>query len=118
MPSVIFNTLLDEKIAVFRSVFANTSRQIFVNSNGDLRHPGECGQFREAIVRDFLRFFIPGRVAVSNGFVITAHDDVSGQCDLIAFDANATPLIESGERQRFFPVESVCAIGEVKSIVS
>lgn len=118
MPSVVFNTLLNEKIAVFRSVFANTSRQIFVDSNGDLRHPGEFGQFREVVVRDFLRFFIPGRVAISNGFVITAFDEVSTQCDLVAFDANATPLIESGERQRFFPVESVCAIGEVKSVMS
>ncbi|MDE2401974.1 MAG: hypothetical protein KGL90_09950 [Burkholderiales bacterium] len=30
----------------------------------------------------------------------------------------ATPVLQNANRQRFFPVESVCAIGEVKSVLS
>jgi uncharacterized protein YbbC (DUF1343 family) len=55
---------------------------------------------------------------MSSGFVITHNGSVSTQCDIVVFDRDSTPTIESAERQRFFPVETVCAIGEVKSRLS
>jgi len=119
MPSTVFNQLLNEQIEIFRNSFSSVSRATFYDEDtGRLIHAGEFGMYREAICRDFLRFLIPGRLAISQGFLINTHDEVSTQCDIIVHDSEATPLIQSESRQRFFPVETVCAVGEVKSILS
>lgn len=119
MPSTIFTALLDEKIREFTASYAQTAQHVFYDeATGRLRHAGEFGTFRETIVREFLRFFTPGRLHIRSGFLITSTDRVSTQCDIVIFDDKNTPLIENGERQRFFPVESVCAVGEVKSSLS
>lgn len=119
MPSTIFTALLDEKIRGFVSAFDQTAQHVFYDETTKrLRHTGEFGTYRESIVRDFLRFFIPGRLDIHTGFLITATDAVSTQCDIVAYDSKNTPLIENGERQRFFPVESACAVGEIKSALS
>jgi hypothetical protein len=119
MPSTIFTALLDDKIRGFVSAYDQTSHQAFYDEKeGRLRHTGEFGIYREIIVRDFLRFFTPGRLDLHNGFLITSKDSVSSQCDIVIFDSKSAPLIENGERQRFFPVETACSIGEVKSVLS
>jgi hypothetical protein len=116
MSNYIFTKILEEKIEFFKFAFQQTSKDIFFDENSKkLIHPGEYGTYREAICRDFLRFFIPTRLAIGTGFLISDKGNVSKQCDLIIYDLNSTPLIENSERQRFFPVETVCAIGEVKS---
>ncbi len=71
--------------------------------------------YRESICKDFLRLFIPMRLDIGNGFLINTADEISTQCDIVIYDRNNTPLIENNERQRFFPVETVSAIGEIKS---
>src|SRR3954453_6663752 len=119
MPSTVFNELLNEQIEIFRNSFSSVSRATFYDEQeGKLIHAGEFGMYREAVCRDFLRFLIPGRLALSQGFLINSHDEVSTQCDIIVYDSQSTPLIQSEDRQRFFPVETVCAVGEVKSNVS
>jgi hypothetical protein len=119
MPSTVFNRLLEEQIEIFRNSFSSVSRATFYDEHtGKLIHAGEFGMYREAICREFLRFLIPGRLAISQGFLINSHDEVSAQCDIIVYDSESTPLIQSESRQRFFPVETVCAVGEVKSILS
>ncbi|UUC92680.1 DUF6602 domain-containing protein [Comamonas sp. C11] len=119
MPSSIFTALLDEKIRTFVAAYQQTAHQVFFDEQSKkLRHAGEYGAFRELVVREFLRFFTPGRLDIHNGFIITATDKVSTQCDVVVYDAKNTPLIESGERQRFFPVESACIVGEIKSRLS
>ncbi|AWI26862.1 DUF6602 domain-containing protein [Flavobacterium pallidum] len=119
MGNVIFNKILEEKIEFFKFAFQQTSKDIFFDEDSKkLIHPGEFGTYREAICKDFLRFFIPMRLDISTGFLIVDSGNVSKQCDLIVYDRNNTPLIENAERQRFFPVETVCAIGEIKSDLS
>ena len=116
MSSKIFDALLREKTDLFRTAFSTVSTEVFYNSTEKkLRHTGEYGMFREAIVRDFLKFIIPQGLDITTGFVITSMDDVSTQCDIIVFDSKMTPLYQEGDRQRFFPVESIFCIGEVKS---
>ncbi|RII28262.1 MAG: hypothetical protein CXR30_13745 [Geobacter sp.] len=115
----IFETLLKEKIDIFRQSFCSVSRTLFFDEQTQtLTHPGEFGTYRERLVSEFLRLFVPGRLAVDSGFLINAFDDVSTQCDVVIFDAASTPLMRSEENQRFFPVETVCAVGEVKSILT
>ncbi|MBE7443339.1 MAG: hypothetical protein KF732_09580 [Flavobacteriales bacterium] len=114
----IYETLLKEKIEFFRDSFINVSKQMFWDDEKNkLIHPGEYGTYREFICKDFLKFLVPRRLKIDQGFIINT-DKISTQCDIIIYDANATPLIENNERQKFFPVETVCAIGEVKSKLS
>jgi len=65
-----------------------------------------------------LKFIVPRSLDISTGFIITCMNDVSTQCDIVVFDSRMTPLYQEGDRQRFFPVESVFCIGEVKSTLS
>ncbi len=110
----IFDKLIKSRIEQFKDDYVNLSRQIFVNEEGELIHPGEFGMYREKIIRDFLTPFLPTRLAIGSGFVITAANRISTQCDIIIYDKDHTPVIENGE-QRFFPVECVVGVIEVKS---
>ncbi len=110
----IFDKLVKAKIEKFVGDYINLSRQIFVDNDGNLIHPGEFGTYREKIIRDFLTPFLPGHLAVGSGFIITAKNNISTQCDIIIYDKEHTPVIENGE-QHFFPVESVVGVIEVKS---
>ena len=73
--------------------------------------------YRERIVSDLLKPFLPSRLAVGTGFIITHQNKQSTQCDLIIYDKENTPVIENGD-QRFFPVECVIGVVEVKNISS
>lgn len=110
----IFDKLIKSRIEQFKDDYINLSRQIFVNEEGTLIHPGEFGMYREKIIRDFLAPFLPMRLAIGSGFIITAENKISTQCDIIIYDREHTPVIENGE-QRFFPVECVVGVIEVKS---
>lgn len=119
MTSNVFEQLLTEQIRIFRSAFSSVSRTAFYDEHRQtLIHAGEFGTYREAICKDFLRFFVPSRLDISQGFLINASDKVSTQCDVIVYDSASTPLIQSESRQRFFPIETTCAVGEVKSSLS
>lgn len=110
----IFDKLVKSKIEQFENDYITLSRQIFVNSEGTLIHPGEFGVYRERIIKEFLSPFLPTRLAIGSGFIITAKNRISTQCDIIIYDKEHTPLIENSE-QRFFPVECVVGVIEVKS---
>lgn len=114
----VFESLLLEKIDNFRLMFSETSKKVFYNDEGKLIHPGEFGAYRETACREFLKQIVPSRLDISQGFLINTHNNISHQCDIIIYDSKITPLIESSERQRFFPVETVVAVGEVKSTLS
>ena len=119
MSNDIFDALLQEKIRVFKSAFSTLATEVFLDPEaGRLRHSGEYGMYRENIVKDFLKFLIPRSLDLSTGFLITSMNDVSTQCDVVVFDPHMTPLFQEGDRHRFFPVETVFCVAEVKSTVS
>lgn len=104
---------------MFIKSFQSTSRTVFFDEETQkLIHSGEFGTYREKIVKDFLKFFIPQKLEIGNGFIISSTDEVSTQCDIIVFDSTITPLIQSNELQTFYPVETVVGVGEIKSIMS
>lgn len=110
----IFDKLIKTKIEQFVADYKNLSRQIFVNEEGKLIHPGEFGIYREKIIKKLIEPFLPSRLAIGSGFIITHKDNISTQCDIIIYDKENTPVIETDE-QRFFPVECVAGVIEVKS---
>ena len=119
MANKIIDELIEERIDIFRSAFAQRAKVLFHDDEkrNKLRHPGEFGTYREGITRDFLQSFLPQRLAIDTGFIVNALGETSGQIDLVIYDPSLTPPLESKNRQRFFPVETVIAAGEVKSDV-
>jgi len=111
-------TLLDEKIKNFSHDFQSHSKQLFVDEGGNLVHSGEFGMYREKLAREFISNFIPQRMGIDTGFLINSQGKISTQCDIVIYDKTATPLMRSDNLQTFFPIESVCAVGEVKSKVT
>jgi hypothetical protein len=114
----IFNRILVSRIDVFRQEFLRLSREIFRTTDGKLFHAAEFGSYREEITRDFIRMFVPARLEVSDGFILTRKNEISTQSDIIIFDPTKSPLIQSQNRLRFFFSDSVCGIGEVKSVLT
>ncbi len=115
--NTIFMKLLKSKIEKFLSDYINLSRDVFVDKEGKLIHPGEFGTYRENIIKNFIEPFLPDRLAIGTGFIISSKDKISSQCDLIIYDKSNTPVIEN-EEQRFFPIECVAGVIEVKSRLS
>ena len=116
MSSHVFGALANQTVDTFVSRFSALSKELFYDpKNQQFRHPGEFGAFREQICSEFLRLFIPTYLDVGNGFLINSDDDVSTQCDLVIFDRQFTPKITDAQKFRFFPIETVVCIGEVKS---
>jgi hypothetical protein len=110
--------LLDEKIKKFRNAYIDESRQLFVKDDGGLIHPGEFGKYRENLVKELLLSITPERIGIDSGFVISSNGFISSQCDIVLYDKSVTPMLSNEYNQRFYPVESVCAVGEVKSVMS
>lgn len=113
-----FQAVLREHFERFRLSFSETAVGLFLEKDGRILHSGEYGKFREAVSKEFLRHIVPLNLGIGNGFIITSEDEVSKECDVVIYDKVNTPLIQSDEQQRFFPVETVCGIGEIKSTLS
>ncbi|MBK0009724.1 hypothetical protein IAE23_24950 [Bacillus sp. S35] len=122
MPNKYFSEILNTNIEIFKDNFCNRSKTLFKTENSSSYiHNGEFGMYREALVREFTSFFTPGKFAISEGFVINHKENQSGrstQCDVIIYDKSATPLVQDPALQTFYPIETVAAVGEVKSTLT
>lgn len=114
MANKIFDTILERKIENFVSTFVEDSQSIFYHEN-QLFHPGEFGQYRENSTKELLRLL--SSYKISDGFIITSKDRKSSQCDIVIYDNSDLPMLENNFTQ-FFSIESVVAIGEVKSTLN
>jgi len=82
-----------------------------------LGHPGEVGTGRENVLKSILTKYIPKRYAIDSGFVIDALNGKSEQMDIVIYEANYTPVFEIVEGNRFFPCETVVAVGQVRTTI-
>ncbi len=82
-----------------------------------IKHPGEKGTAREAVIREFLTSHLPTKFRVSTGFVFDCHGTLSKQLDIVIVDASICPIFEAPGGKFLFPCEAVVAAGEVKSVV-
>ncbi|MBP1631578.1 MAG: hypothetical protein H6Q15_2471 [Bacteroidetes bacterium] len=112
----IYKKLLKNKIDQFITDF-KSSKELFesLDNQNKLFHPGEFGLFRENICDELIKFTIPNKYNTGTGFLINSFDEISTQCDIVIYDLSNTPLIQDSSNNRFFPVESVLGIGEIKS---
>ena len=117
MSNDIYINLLNRKIDNFVKIFSNDSNIIFKNDNKKLIHPGEYGKYRERACKEVLKFILKDDVEISDGFLITANNNISTQCDIIIYNISTVQLI-SDNIARMFPIEDVRVIGEIKSNLS
>lgn len=100
-------------------------------------HYPSLGQYKERLLADSIKSFLPSSVEVGNGFVLFPHSDqdppvppelydplnqsaysISKQCDIIVYDsANFPPIFRDGDFVVLRP-EAVRAIIEVKGSLS
>jgi Domain of unknown function (DUF6602) len=80
-----------------------------------LGHPGEVGTGRETVLENILVKYLPRRYGVDSGFVIDALGNKSEQIDIIIYEADYTPVFEIVDGKKFFPCETVVAVGQVRT---
>lgn len=115
MSSSIFTTMLKRQIDLFVATFQNDGNALFKDERNTLIHPGEYGMYREQRFRSLLQSFLTREYTVSDGFIISSVDNnVSTQCDVLVHNAFSMPLTDGG-LGKFYPVEDVYAVIEIKS---
>ena len=117
MSNTQYKNALDRKIKIFKDDFLKYSRKQYTNPIGKLIHPGEFGTFRENTCKDLFESIIPNAKSIdTKGFVMNANDDITEEQDIIFYSKAETPIL-TVENHKFFPVETVVAVGQVKSVI-
>jgi len=101
---------------LFDSV-AETLKIKFEKQAKILGHPGEVGTGRENVLKSILSTYIPKRYVIDSGFVVDALGKRSKQMDIVIYEANYTPVFEIVEGKKFFPCETVVAVGQVRTTI-
>jgi hypothetical protein len=83
-----------------------------------LEHMGDRGRFREVVIRDFLRPFLPPSYGLSSGEIFSGEGEQSAQIDIIIYDAVFSTVLFQDKPDLLFPAESVFGSIEVKSHLS
>lgn len=100
-----FTSMADEFYAKFNRIN---------NLIGD-KHWLSIGNYREEILRDFLKQYMPKRFSVGTGFIRCSDGKLSRQIDILIYDSvNYAPLFIDKDFVIITP-EAVCAVIEVKS---
>ncbi len=101
-----------ESITRELDIIKNRVRNLIGNSNW-----GEEGRYKEAILRNIIRRFLPSNVSIGTGFIIKKDGDnyrVSKQIDIILYD-NKTPVLFSEGDFVVTTCKNVKGIVEVKT---
>jgi hypothetical protein len=103
------------KLAAILDGVSNTLKANFKEISAEFEHKGLKGRDRErALVEHFLMAYLPQRFGFANGEIVSTDGDVSGECDVIIYDAINCPILRKGILA-IVPVEAANAVIEVKS---
>jgi hypothetical protein len=83
----------------------------------EIEHNLISGEARESALSRLLANYLSSRVGLATGFVIDALGNTSRQIDLIIYDKTVGTVFNVGG-VKYFPSETVTAVGEVKSDIS
>jgi hypothetical protein len=109
-----------EPVMELSTTFEKIARQFaieFGELTRETTHNLTAGEAREAALIKLLKKYLPQRVGVDRGFVIDANGGESLQIDVIVYDKSHGSIFEAAG-VRYFPCETVLAIGEVKSDIT
>lgn len=93
-------------------------RENFEKRSRLISHRGEAGTAREEALKTMLQLYLPHRCGVDSGFVIDSDGNESNQIDIVIYDQNYSPIFEIVDEKRYFPCETVLAVGEVKTEIN
>lgn len=79
------------------------------------KHRGESGDQREDDLRGVLRDFLPRRLEIDHGEVVSAFGETSPAHDLIIYDGLDTHVLDRTKDSVIVPIEGVYAVIEVSS---
>lgn len=85
------------------------------NINSNFNHQGVKGTGNELVLIEMLKKFIPKKYGIGSGVVIDHKGNQSKQCDIIIYDNHHSPEILSISNSKFYPIELVYAVIEVKT---
>lgn len=83
--------------------------------NSNFNHQGIKGTGNELVLIEMLKKFIPKKYGIGTGIVIDHQGNQSKQCDIIIYDNHHFPDILSISNSKFYPIELVYAVIEVKT---
>ncbi|MBO4816171.1 MAG: hypothetical protein J5507_04605 [Clostridia bacterium] len=83
--------------------------------SANIDHNGSKGTFREQIIKNFLRPFLPGCYGVSGGQAFDKNGELSCQLDIVIYDAIYSYIAPYMDNFIYFPCESVYGNIEIKS---
>jgi hypothetical protein len=78
-------------------------------------HPGEKGEMREQIIKNFLRPFLPQCYDIGSGQVFSEDGQESRQIDLVIYDSVFSNVLFRDAQSCLFPCESAYGAVEVSS---
>lgn len=78
-------------------------------------HMGDRGEFRERVIADFLRPFLPKCYGLGSGAAFSADGSGSRQLDVVIYDDVFSNVLFRDRDNSLFPCESVFGVIEVKS---
>lgn len=81
-------------------------------------HPGENGRNKEAVLLNFFKNYLPKRYSLSTGFIASSDSSLSNQNDIIIYDSFWSAPLFPEIASQVFPIESVYAVIEVKSLLN
>lgn len=82
-----------------------------------IKHRGERGVAREEALAEVLSRHLPQRFGIGRGQILRHSGSISSQQDIVIFDRDLTPIIDSTSVAQTYPIESTLAVVEVKSAI-
>ena len=89
--------------------------KIEINRSGLLEHPVDRGEYRERVVQEFLRPYLPECYGLGRGEIFSANGKSSRQIDIVIYDAIFSSVLMKDANSQLFPCESVFGSIEVKT---
>lgn len=91
--------------------------EALTHARAQFEHRGLRGDGAERALREFLRCYLPRRLAVGYGEVVDSYGVRTRQVDVVVANDDQ-PFTFADERPGFFFVEGVSAAGEVKAVLT
>lgn len=90
----------------------------FEEITSQVNHRPTKGDFRENILKDFLKKYLPENFGICKGIVIDVDGNQSNQQDILIYDKSFTPRFLHTDDENVLPIESILATIEVKSTLT
>ena len=98
-------------------LFKKLSHKLDIDFNElpkEISHALTAGEAREYALRRLLKDYLPQRIEIDNGFIIDTSGRQSRQIDIVIYDRTVATIFNV-EGAKYFPCETVIAVGQVKS---